>query len=63
MRYACVLYALRLRAAPRPVVTSLFLPSYTDAISDIVLAAAVLALIKDYLSGTEPITNLFTIVL
>jgi hypothetical protein len=63
MRYACVLYALRLRTAPRPIITSLFLLSYTDAISDIVLAAAVLVLIKDYLSGTEPITNLFTVVL
>jgi hypothetical protein len=47
MRYIYILYALYLQAALRSIVTSLFLLSYINAILDIVLAAAVLVLIKD----------------
>jgi hypothetical protein len=47
----------------RGLITSLFLSSYTDAISDIVLAAVILALIKDYLLGRGLIINPIIIVL
>jgi hypothetical protein len=42
---------------------SLFFFFYTDAILNIILAAAVLTFIKDYLSDTGSIINPFIIIL